>query len=71
MEAQLFAGDPVAENRSFVESADRPPGDLFGRDEDSPLGEPDEQADAAMRAFFERDLDDPSIAGRGRFGRRR
>jgi DivIVA domain-containing protein len=71
VEAQLFAGDPVAENRSFVESADRPPGDLFGRDEDSPLGEPDEQADAAMRAFFERDLDDPSIAGRGRFGRRR
>ena len=71
VEAQLFAGDPVAENRSFVESADRPPGDLFARDEDSPLGEPDEQADAAMRAFFERDLDDPTTAGRGRFGRRR
>ncbi len=71
VEAQLFAGDPVAENRSFVDSAGKAPGDLFGREADSPLGEPDEEADAAMRAFFERDLDDPSVAGRSRFGRRR
>ncbi len=71
VEAQLFAGDPVAENRAAIDPSSRPPSDLFARDEDSPLGEPDEEADAAMKAFFERDLDDPTIAGRGRFGRRR
>ncbi len=71
VEAQLFAGDPVAETGSAGDSGTKAPSDLFGRDDESPLGEPDEQADAAMRAFFERDLDDPSAAGRSRFGRRR
>ena len=71
VEAQLFAGDPVAEPRPAADAGTKSPSDLFGRDDDSPLGEPDEQADAAMRAFFERDLDDPSVAGRSRFGRRR
>jgi DivIVA domain-containing protein len=47
-----------------------PPTELFSH-EDHPLGPPDEEADAAMRAFFERDLDDPATAARGRFGRRR
>jgi DivIVA domain-containing protein len=46
-----------------------PPTELFSHDE--PLGPPDEEADAAMRAFFERDLDDPATTARGRFGRRR
>jgi DivIVA domain-containing protein len=48
-----------------------PPTELFSPD-DQPLGAPDEEADAAMRAFFERDLDDPEVTtSRGRFGRRR
>ena len=37
----------------------------------SPLGEPDAAADAAMRAFFERDLDEDAEAKGSRFGRRR
>ncbi len=48
-----------------------PPTELFAPD-DQPLGPPDEEADAAMRAFFERDLDNPEVStSRGRFGRRR
>ena len=55
-----------------VELDSGPPTELFTPD-DQPLGPPDEEADAAMRAFFERDLDDPAVStsGRGRFGRRR
>jgi DivIVA domain-containing protein len=45
--------------------------DTLGDPSSSPLGEPDEEADAAMRAFFERDLDDDSDAKSSRFGRRR
>jgi len=71
VEAQLFVGDSSVENRAIVDSTSANSGDLFARETDSPLGEPDEQADAAMRAFFERDLDDPSIVKGGRFGRRR
>jgi len=37
----------------------------------SALGEPDAAADAAMRAFFERDLDEADDAKGSRFGRRR
>ena len=50
-----------------------PKTELFTPDlDESPLGEPDEEADAAMRAFFERDLDDPARCRTGgRFGRRR
>jgi DivIVA domain-containing protein len=47
------------------------PTELFTPD-DHPLGPPDKEADEAMRAFFERDLDDPEVStSRGRFGRRR
>jgi DivIVA domain-containing protein len=38
---------------------------------DSPLGEPDAAADAAMRAFFEQDLEEAPDAAKPRFGRRR
>jgi DivIVA domain-containing protein len=53
---------------------DGPPTELFDTVGDaaaSPLGEPDEAADAAMRAFFERDLDEDADAKSSRFGRRR
>jgi DivIVA domain-containing protein len=42
-------------------------------DEESPLGEPDAEADAAMRAFFESDPDDPANTpgNKGRFLRRK
>jgi DivIVA domain-containing protein len=53
---------------------DGPPTELFdtmGDAAPSPLGEPDEAADAAMRAFFERDLDEDADAKSSRFGRRR
>jgi DivIVA domain-containing protein len=45
--------------------------ELFENNDEHPLGPPDAEADAAMRAFFERDLDDPAVSARGRFGRRR
>ena len=65
---RLFEG----EDTSDPELDAGPPTELFSAD-DHPLGPPDEKADAAMRAFFERDLDDPAISSssRGRFGRRR
>jgi len=53
---------------------DGPPTELFDTVGDvapSPLGEPDAAADAAMRAFFERDLDEDADAKSSRFGRRR
>lgn len=53
---------------------DGPPTELFDTVADqaaSPLGEPDAAADAAMRAFFERDLDEDADAKSSRFGRRR
>ncbi len=53
---------------------DGPPTELFDTVADqgsSPLGEPDAAADAAMRAFFERDLDEDTDAKGSRFGRRR
>ena len=53
---------------------DGPPTELFDTVADqgsSPLGEPDAAADAAMRAFFERDLDEADDAKGSRFGRRR
>ncbi len=53
---------------------DGPPTELFDTVADhgsSPLGEPDAAADAAMRAFFERDLDEDAEAKSSRFGRRR
>ncbi|MGZ4760074.1 MAG: DivIVA domain-containing protein [Acidimicrobiales bacterium] len=53
---------------------DGPPTELFdtvGEQGSSPLGEPDAAADAAMRAFFERDLDEDADAKSSRFGRRR
>jgi cell division initiation protein len=64
VDAELFSdeeGDGGSERK----------GTLFTPDLDDSLGPPDEEADAAMRAFFERDLDDPGIATRPRFGRRR
>jgi cell division initiation protein len=70
------AAEQEAEGGSglFDESSDKTPSsptsELFGSDDDV-LGPPDEEADAAMRAFFERDLDDPAASARGRFGRRR
>jgi len=53
---------------------DGPPTELFDTVGDvapSPLGEPDAAAEAAMRAFFERDLDEDADAKSSRFGRRR
>jgi len=38
---------------------------------DSPLGEPDAAADAAMRAFFDADLEEKAEPNKPRFGRRR
>jgi len=38
---------------------------------DSPLGEPDAEADAAMRAFFDADMGDNPEPAKSRFGRRR
>jgi hypothetical protein len=40
-------------------------------DEENPLGPPDAQADAAMRAFFDRDGADDGLPKRSRFGRKR
>jgi DivIVA domain-containing protein len=66
-DSHLFGGP--AEETSALPADSR--AELFGADRgDDALGEPDAAADAAMRAFFERDLDDPT-GGRSRFGRRR
>jgi DivIVA domain-containing protein len=71
------ASEPDAADVALFDRDDRepvvdagPPTELF-TPEEHPLGPPDEEADAAMRAFFERDLDDPAATARGRFGRRR
>jgi len=66
-DAALFE-DQAGDREAVVDSG--PPTELFSHEE-HPLGPPDEEADAAMRAFFERDLDDPATAARSRFGRRR
>ncbi|HVN51844.1 MAG TPA: DivIVA domain-containing protein [Acidimicrobiales bacterium] len=63
----LFRADETGETAPEVDTG--PTSQLFS--EEHPLGPPDEQADAAMRAFFERDLDDPGVTARSRFGRRR
>jgi len=67
-DAALFRRDEDADADREADAA--PPTQLFSSEE-HPLGPPDEEADAAMRAFFERDLDDPTAPARGRFGRRR
>ncbi len=72
-ESSLFGGDEATSGSvSASTPADSGPAtELFAPDADTELGPPDEQADAAMRAFFERDLDDPNVAAKTRFGRRR
>jgi DivIVA domain-containing protein len=67
-EPDLFAEPSAADEGG-------PKTELFTPDFEDALGPPDEEADAAMRAFFERDLDDPtatttSPTSRGRFRRR-
>jgi DivIVA domain-containing protein len=72
-DSSLFGGEEDPRETESEDGDSGPATELFapeGEDEDE-LGPPDAQADAAMKAFFERDLDGPSAASKTRFGRRR
>ena len=60
---QLFTPGNPADEHAGPGSDEKPA--------DSPLGEPDEAADAAMRAFFDADMGESSEPPKPRFGRRR
>jgi len=62
-------GGPATE--LFVPSATATAPEPQAQAGDSPLGEPDAAADAAMRAFFEQDLDEVPESAKPRFSRRR
>jgi hypothetical protein len=62
-------GGPATE--LFVPSANVTAPEPQAQAGDSPLGEPDAAADAAMRAFFEQDLDEVPESAKPRFSRRR